>query len=126
MVTLQFIPHHDLAGLTQNQKIQKILKSVREDKIIVVDGRLAANEEAELIQRTMELIDKKFKGIEICSIDHKQKNMLFIDKVKKAVADFLMNKQSGMTVIGPATVVKEIKKDPNKIELFTLEKRRRS
>ena len=34
----------------------------------------------------------------------------------------LGNKQ-GLTVIGPASVVKKIKKDPNKIELLTKEKR---
>ncbi|HZX12275.1 MAG TPA: DUF2073 domain-containing protein [Candidatus Nanoarchaeia archaeon] len=123
MLTLQFIPYHEVSDLDINGKIQKILKSVKEDKIILVEGRLAAQEESELIRRTMEVIDKKFKGIEICSVDYQPRNMLFVDKMKKVVANFLLNKASGMTIIGPATIVKEIKKDPNKIELFTLEKR---
>src|SRR3989338_7834275 len=97
MLTLQFIPHHEIAGLDKNSKIQKILKSVREDKIILVEGRLAAHEESELIRRTMEVIDKKFKGIEICSVDYQPRNMLFVDKMKKVVANFLLNKASGMT-----------------------------
>ena len=33
----------------------------------------------------------------------------------------LMGDREGITVIGPATIVKEIKRDPNKIELFTKE-----
>jgi len=125
MLTLQFIPHHEISGLDRNGKIQKILKSVKEDKIILVEGRLAVTEETELIQRTMELIDKKFKGIEICSVDYQPRNMLLTERVRKLLANLLLNRNSGMTIIGPATVVKEIKKDPNKIELFTLEKRKR-
>ena len=123
MLTLQFIPHHELSGLDRNGKIQKILKSVKEDKIILVEGRLAAHEESELIRRTMEVIDKKFKGIEICSVDYQPKNALLFDRIRKGIANLILNKSSGMTIIGPATIVKEIKKDPNKIELFTLEKR---
>ncbi len=123
MLTLQFIPYHELSGLDRSGKIQKILKSVKEDKIILIEGRLAAHEESELIRRTMEVIDKKFKGIEICSVDYQPKNTLLIDKIRKSIANIILNKTSGMTIIGPATVVKEIKKDPNKIELFTLEKR---
>ena len=125
MLTLQFIPHHELSGLNTDAKLQKILKSVKEDKIILVEGKLAAQEESELIRRTMEVIDKKFKGIEICSVDYQSKNTLIWDKIRKGIVNLILNKASGMTIIGPATVVKEIKKDPNKIELFTLEKRRR-
>ena len=33
----------------------------------------------------------------------------------------LLGDRQGLTVIGPATIVKEIKKDPNKIELLTKE-----
>ena len=73
----------------------------------------------------MEVIDKKFKGIEICSVDYQPRNMLLVERVRKVLANLLLNRNSGMTIIGPATVVKEIKKDPNKIELFTLEKRRK-
>ena len=123
MLTLQFIPHHEIASLDRNAKIQKILKSVKEDKIILVEGRLAAQDESELIKKTMELIDKRFKGIEICSVDYQPKKLDFVDQIRKGIANLILNKSSGMTIIGPATVVKEIKKDPNKIELFTLEKK---
>ena len=123
MLTLQFIPHHEISGLDMNGKIQKILKSVKEDKIILIEGRLHPQEESELIRRTMEVIDKRFRGIEICSVDYQPRNMQLSEKIKKSIANLLLNKNSGMTIIGPATVVKEIKKDPNKVELFTMEKR---
>jgi hypothetical protein len=37
----------------------------------------------------------------------------------------VLGDRQGLTIIGPASVVKEIKKDPNKIELLTSEKRKR-
>ncbi len=33
--------------------------------------------------------------------------------------NMLMGDRMGFTIIGPATIIKQIKKDPDKIELFT-------
>ena len=123
MLTLQYIPHHEFAPLSMDEKLKRILKSVREDKIILIEGRLDHIEESELIKRTMQVITKSFKGIEIASIDYDFKGDFF-DKVKKDIAHFLLRKRSGLTIVGPATIVKEIRKDPSKIELLTLEKKR--
>ena len=125
MLILQYIPFHELQGLTTAEKIRKILKSVKEDKIILVDGKLAPMEESELIKATMEQIDRKFKGIEICSVDYQVRSEHFFDYLKRTIAHMLLNKNAGVTVIGPASVIKEIRKDPNKIELFTQDKKRR-
>jgi len=70
MLTLQFVPYHELENLSQNQRISKLLRSVREDKIVLVEGKLNPEEEALLIQKTMEEISRSFKGVEICSIDN--------------------------------------------------------
>ncbi len=118
-LTIQYIPHHQLAHLETNVKLRRILKSVKEDKVILIEGRLNAFEEAELIRKTMEQIDRKFKGIEICSIDHKGKDPAFGDRFRELVANIILGKNSGLTIVGPATVIKEIKKDPNKVELLT-------
>lgn len=125
MLTLQYIPFHDLQDLTTNEKIRKILKSIKEDKIILVDGKLAPIEESELIKATMEQIDRKFKGIEICSVDYQARSEHLFDYMKRSIAHMLLSKNAGVTVIGPASVVKEIRKDPNKIELFTKDKKRK-
>ena len=37
----------------------------------------------------------------------------------------LLGDRQGMTIIGPANVVKKIEQNPNKIELFTKETRKR-
>ena len=43
----------------------------------------------------------------------------FIKKIQANIVNKMLGDRSGLTVIGPASVVKQIKKDPEKIELFT-------
>jgi len=118
MLTLQFIPYHDLEDLNSNQKVSKLLKSVRENKIVLVEGKLDAGEEALLIQRTMEEINRSFKGVEICSLDYYHQED-WVKNVRRGLAKMLLGNRAGFTVIGPASLVREIRKDPNKIELLT-------
>ena len=67
----------------------------------------------------MEEINKDFKGIELAVIDPSTANVGGVRKMKNAVFGMLLGDRQGMTIIGPASVVKEIKKDPTKIELLT-------
>ncbi len=121
MVTLQFIPYNDIEALSSAKRIQKLLNVVKDNKIVLLQGRLKKEEEKDLIEITMEEIDEKFKGIELSVIYPNKNYKTFAEKFKKGVYEFLLGDRTGMTIIGPATVVKEIKKDPNKIELFTKE-----
>lgn len=121
MVTLQFIPYNEIEFLSSAKRIQKLLNIVKDEKIVLLQGRLKKEEEKDLIEITMEEIDDKFKGIELAviypALDYKN----LLDKYRKGVYNFLLGDRNGLTIIGPATVVKEIKKDPDKIELFTKE-----
>jgi len=119
VITLQYIPYLDIAKLGPEAKIKKILKSVKENKIILVEGRLDPFEESKLIEMTMGEINRKFSGIEIASIIPNNKKKLLIDKIKNEFIRVLFGKREGVTIVGPASIVKEIKKNPNKIELFT-------
>ena len=38
--------------------------------------------------------------------------------MRRGIAQGLTGESSSLTVIGPASIVKEIKKDPSKIEVF--------
>ena len=127
MLTLQFIPYNEIKNLNKVEKIEKLLNIVKTNRIVLVEGRLNPDEEASLIQRTMEIIDRKFKGVEICGVEYKKKNEQIIDVLKTSLARLLLGNSEGFTVIGPATIVREIRRDPNKIELFTssIKKRRR-
>ncbi len=126
MLTLQFIPHADIERLESDKRVEKLLKVVKENKIILLEGKLRSQEEAMLIKRTMEEIDESFTGIEISPINiHRKEDEAFFRKVKGMLINLLLGDRQGLTIIGPATVVKEIKQDPDKIQLFTEEKAKR-
>lgn len=117
-LSIQYVPHSDLAGLSSEDRLKKLLKIVKDDKIAIVQGRLTKSEETELIQKTMESIDKKFKGIELAVIYPQRENVPLQQKIREQLIKWLRGPTDGLTIIGPATVVSEIKQNPNKIELL--------
>jgi len=119
MLTLQFIPYSEIENLNSTDRIKKILEVIKENKIVLLEGRLKKEEEADLIQVTMEEINNRFKGIELSVFEHNKGEEVFVNRIKKNFVSLLLGNREGMTIIGPASVVKEIRKDPNKIELFT-------
>lgn len=122
MLTLEILPYSEIEELSSVGRIRKILNIAKEDKIVLIQGRLTREEEAELIKVTMEEINKDFKGIEIAVLSpNAQKPKKFMDKVKNSIANMMLGNSQGLTVVGPANIIKEIKKDPNKIQLFTSE-----
>lgn len=121
MVTMQLVPYTELQALTSVGRIRKLLSLAKEKKIVLVQGRLAKEEEAELIKATMEEINKDFRGIELAVIEPNAKGGSFMD----SMASMLLGNRVGMTVIGPASIVKSIRRDPNKIELLMEERRSR-
>ncbi len=123
MLTLQFIPYNQIVKLDSNRKISKILKLVKEDNIVLLEGRMSKQEETELIKKTMEEIKGKFKGIEISTIYEEDENKAFYTKIKKLFYKLILGNRRGFTIIGPASIIKEIKKDPNKIQLLTIDKK---
>ncbi|MEK6934818.1 MAG: DUF2073 domain-containing protein [Nanoarchaeota archaeon] len=124
-LTLQFVPYADMEGMNSDDRIDKLLGIVKSKSIVLMEGRLKPEEETMLIQRTMEAIDKEFKGVELCTIFPEDKNLAIFRKLRKNFTSFLLGDREGLTIIGPATVVKEIRRDPNKIQLFTVDIKRR-
>ncbi len=124
MVTLQFIPYTEIAELSSVGRIRKLLNIAKKNKIVLLQGQLSKEEETELIKTTMEEINKEFKGIELAVIDPSQSESLEgFAKVKNDFFSMILGNRSGFTVIGPANIVKSIKKNPNKIELLTKNKK---
>lgn len=121
MVTIQLIPYSELEGLSSPERIRKLLNLAKEDKIVLLQGRLKADEETELIKTTMEEIDNKFKGIELAVIHPDEQKTDGMEKLRQGLASLLLGNRTGLTVIGPASIVKKIKQDPDKIELLTKE-----
>lgn len=118
MLTLQFIQYAEIEGLGSQKRINKILSHAKDDKIVLLEGRLKKTEESELIQKTMEEINDDFKGIELAVINPESKDEKAFKKIRKLLANFLLGNRLGFTIVGPASIVKEIKQDPNKIQLL--------
>ncbi|MFT4260824.1 MAG: DUF2073 domain-containing protein [Candidatus Woesearchaeota archaeon] len=116
MVTLQYMPHKEIQGLDSDGRINKILKVVKTNKIVLLEGRLKSEEEASLIRKTMEQIDEDFTGVEL--VTSPELNPTWISKVKSKIVSMLLGNRYGFTIIGPAKIIKEIKQDPSKIQLF--------
>ncbi|MBW2969267.1 DUF2073 domain-containing protein [Candidatus Woesearchaeota archaeon] len=126
MVTLQFVPYAEISELGSGDKIRKLLSIAKKNKIVLLQGQLSQEEEAELIKTTMGEINKEFRGIELAVIDSSQsKNLEGFARLKNDFFSMLLGNRSGFTVIGPANVVKSIRKNPGKIELLMRNKRRK-
>ena len=125
MLTLQFVPYQEIEDLTSRRRINKLLNIAKQDNIVLLEGRLTKDEEGALIQKTMEEINSKFKGIELGVIYPEQKSNDVLKKLKSNFISMLLGNRQGLTIIGPASIVKEIKQDPDKIQLLTKDVRRR-
>ena len=123
MLTLQFVPYEEIEGLSSNERIKKLLNCVKDEKIVVLEGRLRKEEEAELIRRTMEEISERFKGIEISVVYPDRRKGNLGKTLKSNLAEMLLGERQGLTVMGPASLIKEIRKDPDKIQLFTKDRK---
>ena len=119
-LTLQFIPFAEISNMTSSERIKKLLKIIMTNRVILLQGRLKAEEEARLIEDTMILIGHVmgFKGVELAVLSSK-KDTSFIPMIRSGIANFLVGgDRDAVTVIGPASIIKDIKRDPSKMELF--------
>ena len=117
---IQFLPYSEIRDLDSDKRIRKILEIVLTNSILIIQGRLKADEETRLIGDTMAMIEhiRDFKGIELAVVEGNGDDGFFT-RFKKNIANSLNGGDLGaVTIIGPATIVKEIKKNPKKIELF--------
>jgi hypothetical protein len=118
--SIQFLPYTEIRELNSDERIKKVLGIVLGNNILILQGRLTSNEEARLIGDTMAMIGhiKDFKGIELAVISGSG-NEGFFSKMTKGIANALAGGDfSAITIIGPATIVKEMKRNPKKIELL--------
>ena len=120
MLTLRFVPYPEIEYLSSARRIHKLLDLVKENKIVLLEGRLKKEEEADLIEITMENIDERFKGIELAVINPENKDEKNpLRNIKSSFMNFVLGDRQGLTVLGPATIVSEIKNNPDKIQLYT-------
>jgi len=99
---------------TSLEKVDLLLHYIKKNqgKVLVIEDPLSPQEEAMLIEQTMLGIDEKFKGIEVAVI--REENLSFAEKIAA-----ILGIRKGITVIGPSTVIQQIKreKEPQRILL---------
>lgn len=118
--SIQFLPYSEIRDLSSNERIRKILNIVLGNNILILQGKLKPEEETRLIGDTMAMIGhvKSFKGIELAVISENGDDNFF-GRVRTGIVNAISKGELGaITIIGPATIVKEIKRNPKKIELL--------
>ena len=63
-LTLRFVSYSDIESLGSARRVKKLIDIVKQNKIVLLEGRLKKEEEADLIEIAMEEINNRFKGIE--------------------------------------------------------------
>ena len=119
--SIQFMPFEEIRNLDGTGRIQKILKIILGNQILILQGRLKPEEETRLIGDTMAMIGhiENFSGIELAVISGNNEKENIFNRMRSNVTKILAGGDLGaVTIIGPATIVKEIKKNPKKIELL--------
>ncbi|MFH1106779.1 MAG: DUF2073 domain-containing protein [Candidatus Micrarchaeota archaeon] len=112
-LNIEFISRNALHGKDVDEKVSFILAEMHGGKrIVVLEQGLTRQEEKMLIQRTMEKVTSSFPGIEISSFGEEPEN------IQASLIRLLGGKTSGLTVVGPSNLVKQIKKDPDKLRVF--------
>ncbi|MFH1780175.1 MAG: DUF2073 domain-containing protein [Candidatus Micrarchaeota archaeon] len=110
-VKIEFISGKILKSMNSEEKIDYVLSNVRKDTIIVLENPLSPQEEKLLISQTMQSVSGKFTGIEVSSLGRETNDF------KNQLIKLLGGKTGGLTIIGPSSLVKKIKRDPDKIKL---------
>ena len=107
--------------LVKYQNLMKSLNMVFNElmhgAIIVIDAKLTPQEEAFLIQEAMKLISERFSGIEIGSVHLSQLKGGAFDGVRQKLAERMLGKKMGITIIGPSNIIRSIERSGEELQL---------
>ena len=106
---MDFISSEALENATSMEKIYMIIGKVKDGSVVVMEGGLLPSERAELIETTMREIDiDNFVGIDVHTLEKDSSSFFGFSKKKTVV----------ITIIGPANVMKTVKKQSNLLSLI--------
>ncbi len=114
---LQILSYKLLENLPSSKKIDKILSIVKKGDVVMIEGKITLKEETELISKALKNISSTFSGIEVAYLDSTISNSQF-SKLKEKIIKLLAKDRIGITVVGPSKLIKEIKMDPQKLEVL--------
>jgi len=108
-ISVNLVSRQKLDEFSSAEKLEFILKEVQKGKVLVLEHGLTPIEQTELIAHTMkEIKQDTFIGIEIEGYGEDKPSI--IQKILGVI------KKPRMTVIGPADLLKTVRKDSNMIQ----------
>ena len=108
-ISVNLVSRQKLDELNSEEKLQFILKEVKKGRILVLEQGLSPTEQAKLIENTMKEIEEDtFIGVEMEG--YGEDTPSFIQKILG------MRKRGRLTMIGPADLLRTVRKDSNMIQ----------
>jgi len=108
-ISVNLVSRQKLEGFSTDEKLKFILNEIKNGKVLVLENGLTSFEQASLIEQTMKKIEHDtFIGIEMEGYGEEKAS--FIQKILGKI------KKPRMTVIGPADLLKTVRKDSNMIQ----------
>jgi len=108
-ISFNLVSRRKLDELSSNEKLKFILKEVKKGRILVLEHGLTPTEQTSLIENTMKEIEQDtFIGVEMEG--YGEDTPTFLQKL------FGIGKRPRMTMIGPADLVRTVRKDDNMIQ----------
>lgn len=108
-ISFNLVSRQKFQGLSSEEKLKFILKEVKKGRILVLEYGLTPTEQTSLIENTMKEIEQDtFIGVEMEG--YGEDTPTFLQKL------FGIGKRPRMTMIGPADLVKTVRKDDNMIQ----------
>ena len=114
---LKFLLYKKIANLKNNKLDWKIIRDLKNENLLIIDKKISPQEQSILISEIMKHVSDNFSGIEIAILDA-EKNLSLFEKMQNFLVRLISGKRNGMTIIGPANIVKKIKKNPNQLIMF--------
>lgn len=116
-MALQVLSYDLIKFLSSEAKVNKILSIVKKGDVVMIEGRISPFEETELISQALASVSGRFTGIEVAYLDSNSSKD-FVSNLKEFMIKFIAKDRIGITVVGPSKIIKEIKMDPQKLEIL--------
>lgn len=114
---VKILSNATISSLDSTKKVDKIYKMVKDGSLVVLEGRLTNQEELMLTSKSLKHVNDSFSGIDIAFLNVRNDSSFF-EKLRFKLATFLLKYEVGITVIGPSKKVKELKMNPEQIEIL--------
>jgi hypothetical protein len=101
-IKMDLISEDKINSMSSTEKLRFLLDGVKAGNIVILEGGLTTEEQMQLIELTMTEVDDDFPGIELNGYPSKR-------------SFFNLRKKTRLTMIGPAKMMRTIKKDKDLI-----------